>query len=302
MGRDLDQEGLLSATFWGLMSSMSTEPSEFPKFAQTDPGLSILRLAALIAEGGTIDDDTLDLMFEQMERGVLAVVPPAAVWQELAGGLMAASPSLMIRALRECGALDIVLPEVSAMFGVPQIADPVEVDIGLHLLAALDEAARQSAPLGVRFALLVMNVGKSDSPREHLPVHYRHVERGGPRIEAICDRFEVPTVCRELALLALAECERVHRVSEIRAGPVAALLERVGAFDDPATFGRLMSVCACDFLAYDGPPGRTYPKKALIDAALKACADIDDADDAQTARALAIAQAFRSERWSNDAV
>jgi tRNA nucleotidyltransferase (CCA-adding enzyme) len=37
-----------------------------------------------------------------------------------------------------------------------------------------------------------MNAGKTDSPREHLPVHYRHVERGQPRIEAICDRFGVP--------------------------------------------------------------------------------------------------------------
>jgi len=65
-------------------------------------------------------------------------------------------------------------------------------------------------------------------PREHLPVHYRHIERGRPRIEAICSRFEVPAVCRELALLALAECERVHRVSEVRAGPVALMLERLG--------------------------------------------------------------------------
>jgi tRNA nucleotidyltransferase (CCA-adding enzyme) len=272
-----------------------------PNLVQTDPGLSVLRLAALIAEGDSVDEDTLDLMFEQMETGALTATPPAEMWPELAGGLMARSPSLMIRALRECGVLPIVLPEVSALFGVPQIADPTEVDIGLHLLSSLDEAARQGAPLEVRFALLTMNVGKADSPREHLPVHYRHIERGAPRVAAICDRFQAPAACRELALLALAECERVHRVSQIRAGPVAALLERAGAFQDPTTFGRLMTVCACDFLAYDDPPGRTYPKARLLEAALEACAGLDEADDVRAARAQAIAQAFRSERRSHDA-
>jgi tRNA nucleotidyltransferase (CCA-adding enzyme) len=282
------------------MSRGSPPPSA--DLVQTHPGLSVLRLAALIAEGDVLDDETRDLMFVQMETGALASTPPADMWPELTRGLMARSPSLMIRALRECGVLQIVLPEVSALFGVPQIADPTQVDIGEHLLSSLDEAARQGAPLEVRFALLIMNVGKSDSPREHLPVHYRHLERGAPRIAAICDRFGAPAACRGLAFLALAECERVHRVSEIRAGPLAALLERAGAFDDPMTFEQLMTVCACDFLAYDGPPGRAYPKKPLLDTAIEACAGLCEADDLRSARARAIAQAFGSERWSHDGV
>ena len=67
----------------------------------------------------------------------------------------------MLKTLRECGALEHILPEVAALFGVPQITDdPTPVDLGEHLLKALDEAARRHAPLAVRFALLVMNVGK----------------------------------------------------------------------------------------------------------------------------------------------
>jgi tRNA nucleotidyltransferase (CCA-adding enzyme) len=274
------------------------------------PGREILRLAALLAEGDALDEDTLDLMFEQMETGVVADVAPSDVWAELARGLMARSPALMIQALRECGVLEIVLPEVASLFGVPQIADePAEVDIGEHLLKALTEAARCAAPLEVRFALLTMNVGKADSPREHLPVHYRHIERGRPRIEAICERFVVPETCREVALLALAECERVHRVSEVRAGPVAALLDRVGAFSDPARFALLMSVCSCDYFAYGRRSAQPYPKALLLDAALKVCADLgereleaaESMDDVQTARAVAIAEAFRSQRWSSGA-
>ena len=272
---------------------------------QPHPALGILRLAALSASPDWApDDETLDLMFEQVETGALNGMTPADLWPELERGLMALAPSNMLRALYACGALSEVLPEVAALFGVPQIADdPPQVDIGHHLLRVLDEAARCDAPLPVRFAALVMNVGKADSPPEHLPVHYRHVERGRPRIEAMCERFGVSTECRDLALLALAECERVHRVSEVRAGPVAAMLERLGAFDQPERFEQLMTLCACDYRAYPKRATQDYPKAALLGIALAACASINEtglaADTLQEGRAAAIAVAFGSERWSD---
>jgi len=295
---------------------MSSELTPRPlSLLQTHPALSVLRLAALSAgPDGALDDETLNLMFEQVETGALVGMVHTEVWPELALGLMAHMPSNMFRALYACGALPEILPEVAAVFGVPQIADdPPQVDIGQHLLRVLDEAARCNAPLPVRFAALVMNIGKSDSPPEHLPVHYRHVERGRPRIEALCERLGVPSDCRDMALLALVECERVHRVSEVRAGPVAAMLERLGAFDQPQRFERLMTLCACDYLAYGGRAAQKYPKAVLLGIALKACANIDAteltsaldaaeaADTLHEARAAAIAAVFRSERWSNRA-
>ena len=289
----------------------SKSPAIPPGLVEVRPGLGILRLAALFADGeGDADDESLDAMFELMEAGVLEITPPAEMWPELACGLMAPAPARMIAALRESGALSVLLPEVDGLFGVPEISDNSEpVDLGQHLLDVLTEAAACEAPLEVRFALLVMNVGKVDSPREHLPVHYRHVERGGPRIAEICDRFGVPERCRELALLALVECERVHRVSEIRAGPIALMLERLHAFDDLACFDRLLSVCRCDYRAHGSRSGKDYPKAALLDRALRACADLDmpspsdeagALDSLRAARAASIAVALRSERWSGD--
>ncbi|BDV34398.1 tRNA nucleotidyltransferase [Methylocystis iwaonis] len=259
-------------------------------------------MATLFAESQTDpDDEALSLMSAQVEAGALAGVEASHIWPELVRGMMCQSPSRMIGALRECGALYQILPEVAAIFGVPQLSDePAQVDLGEHMLHALDEAALGNASLPVRFALLVMNIGKSDSPREHLPVHYKHVERGRPRIEALCARFEAPEDCKELALVALAECERVHRVSKMRAGPVAAMLERLGAFDAPERFCQLMTVCACDFCAHPGRSGQVYQKSALLDIAFEACTDADHAAEDQTmARAEAIAGAFRSLRWSD---
>jgi tRNA nucleotidyltransferase (CCA-adding enzyme) len=290
-------------------SKFSPLPSDL---LQLHPGLGILRLAALSAEGrGDLDEEALDSMFVLMEAGVLEDTPPADMWPELARGLMGSAPSRMIVSLRDCDALPVVLPEVAGLFGVPELADNSEtVDLGAHLLNVLGEAARCDAPLEVRFALLVMNAGKTDSPKEHLPVHYRHIERAHPRIDAICDRFGVPASCRELALLALYECERVHRVSEIRAGPIAAMLERLHAFDDVKCFRRMMTLCACDWRGIADRAGQAYAKAAVLERALGACEDIDDEltleemgaadplDALRTARAEAIADALRSERWS----
>ncbi len=73
---------------------------------QTDPGLSVLRLAALCAEtDGTPDEETLDSMFEPVEAGELSFTAPSTMWPELVRGLMAPSPATMMRVLRECGAL-----------------------------------------------------------------------------------------------------------------------------------------------------------------------------------------------------
>lgn len=281
---------------------MDETPPVLPTdLVETHPGLALLRLAALMGDGGAVDEDSLDLMFEQMEIGALDTLAPEAMWPEIARGLMAPAPGAMVKALRESGVLEIVLPEVNALFGVPQITDTAdEIDLGDLLVAALDEAARRDAPLEVRFALLAMHVGKSDSPREHLPVHYRHVERAVPRIEAMCERFAAPDDCRDLALLALHECERVHRVSPIRAGPVAAMLDRTGAFRDPDLFDKLLLVATSDYFGYGDRPGEIHPKVDLLKAARDACADAegDDPDELAMARAAAIARAFRSERWA----
>jgi tRNA nucleotidyltransferase (CCA-adding enzyme) len=275
------------------------------------PAFSILKLAVLAGQDGAgLDVDTVLLMASQVEGGAFDCLAPDQIWPEIARGLMGPVPSRMLRVLRNCGALRVLLPEVADVFGVPQSADdPPQVDIGDHVLRILDQAAGRGAPLAVRFAALVMNVGKADSPPEHLPAHYRHMERARPRIEAICARFAVPAECREMALLGLAEVERVHRAARMRAGSMAAMLERIDAFGQEDRFEELLMLCACDFHAYPGREDRPYPKAEMLRVSLAACRAIDadgideaaeDADAALLeARALAIAAALRSSRWAD---
>lgn len=271
------------------------------------PALNLLGIAATAAcPDGEVEGEILALMGRQIDAGLLDKLDPAAAWPVLARGLMGEMPSRMFHALRACGAMGRLLPEVEALFGVPQSADdPPTVDLGEHVLRVIDAAARVQAPLAVRFAALVVGVGKADSPPEHLPFHYRHVERGLPRIQDIARRFDVPSECGELAVLALHEVERVHRGTPARAGPIAAMLERLGAFVRPEPFHDLLVLCACDFHAYPGRATRSYPAAVLLIQALEACTGLEagavDVEILRERRALAIAKALGSARWGDGA-
>ncbi len=275
-----------------------------------NPGLTLLNFAAGAAEtGGWVDPETLVVMQGQVEAGAVSALPAAAVWPLLARGLMGEQPSRMLLALRECRALAVLLPELDALFGCVQSASETElVDIGLHQCRVVDAAARHGAPLAVRFAALLFNLGKADSPPQHLPTHYKHVERCLPRIEAICARFPAGPALLDLALLTALELERVHRAVPMRAASIAALLERVDAFGRPQRFADLMAVCACDYEAYPSNGARAYPKATLMDVALDACLKVgaggtasEDVEDVHEARALAVARALGSVRWGETA-
>ncbi len=277
------------------------------------PAANVLRIAALAAAtDGELDAETQAGLAGEVERGVLVHFDPLDAWPELVRGLMAEHPGRMLRALRECGALAVLLPEVDALFGMPQADNAGELsDIGEHLYRVADALAAARAPLAVRFAGLLYNLGKADSPPQHLPSHYRHVDRGLPRVKDVCARFRVAPECTDLALLATAELERVHRAAEMRAGSIAALLERCDAFARPQRFAQLMQLCAADYRAFPGA-GEVYPKARLIETALRACAGVDVASlraehvgDTEAAagtvlaeRAAAVARALRSERWA----
>ncbi|MGB4064407.1 MAG: tRNA nucleotidyltransferase [Azonexus sp.] len=266
-----------------------------------DPRLSLFAVAAgATATDGELGDETLDDMAAQVASGALADLDARLVWPLLAEGLMGAQPSRMLAALTACGAQERLLPEFTALYGRFETGfDGEPVDLGRHQRRVLDTAAVANAPLRVRLAALLCNLGKADSPPQHLPSHYRHIDRCLPRIRNVCARFGIPAELEDFAILVAMELERVHRATRMRAGSMAALIERVGAFTDPAHFEDLLTVCACDYFAYPGNTTPLYPKAALLRQALAACQSLPEPDDDEATalherRAMAVARALRS--------
>ena len=248
-----------------------------PAFAE-DP-VRILRLARFAARFGfKIAPETLALMRGMVQEGEVDHLVPERAWQELSRGLMERRPSLMLEALRACGALAHELPEVDALFGVPQPPEHhPEVDTGLHILLVIDYAASRNVPLPVRFAALTHDLGKGETPRELWPRHLGHEERSAALIQRLCDRLRVPNECRDLALLAARYHGEIHRAPELRPATVVKLFERCDALRRPERFEDLLLACACDFHGRPGYEVLPYAPAPLLRTALAAARGVDAA-------------------------
>ena len=237
-----------------------------------DP-VRILRLARFAARfaGFSVASETMALMRRMVASGEVDALVAERVWQELARGLMEAKPSRMLQVLRQCNALAVLLPEVDRLWGVPQPeAHHPEIDTGVHLMMVLDMAATLDAPLPVRVACLLHDLGKGTTPADVLPRHINHETRSVDLLLPLCERLRVPLDCKELAVVVAREHGNIHRSMELNAQAVMRLLERCDAMRKPARFAQALLACECDARGRLGKQGDAYPQRARLSAALAA--------------------------------
>jgi tRNA nucleotidyltransferase (CCA-adding enzyme) len=175
-----------------------------PAFAE-DPlrVLRVARFAARYAElGFTVAPETLALMRELSESGELEALTPERSWKEISRALMENQPHVFVQVLQDCGALNVLMPEVAT------------VD-----LEPLAEAARHQQPLTVRWACLVGGLGK-----------------------AINERFKVPRDCQELAMLVGQYGDDGQRALELSAERLLELLQGFDVYRRPQRFEEFIKV------------------------------------------------------------
>jgi tRNA nucleotidyltransferase (CCA-adding enzyme) len=214
--------------------------------------LRVARFAARFADF-SLAPATLSLMAAMVHEGEADHLVAERVWQELARGLMEPSPARMFAVLRECGALERIVPELDSRWN----ADSTR---------ALDVAARLAAPLPVRFACLTA---------------FAMTE--GDDLQALCNRLRVPNECRELAEVVAREHRNIHEGHAADAAEVVRLLERCDAFRKPQRFELVLLACECH-------AGQTpYPPRDRLLAALSAARSVDTASVAAQAREQGLA-------------
>jgi tRNA nucleotidyltransferase (CCA-adding enzyme) len=247
-----------------------------PAFAE-DP-VRILRVARFAARFAdfSVAPETLALMRDMVAAGEVDALVAERVWQELARGLMEAMPSRMFAVLRECGALVRLLPELDALWGVPQRAEyHPEIDTGVHVMMVIDMAARLGAELPARFAALTHDLGKARTPADILPRHHGHETKSVALVEAICERLRVPIECRDVARLVARFHGDMHRVEELRADTMLSVLERCDALRRPERFELILLACEADYRGRLGWEERDYAAAPVWRAALAAVRAVD---------------------------
>ena len=242
-----------------------------------DP-VRILRLARFAARWPefSVAPETTALMRAMVEAGEVDALVAERVWQEVSRGLMERAPARLFEVLRSVGALHRLMPEVDALFGVPQpAAHHPEIDTGVHPMMVLGRCAATAQPLPVRWACLVHDLGKATTPADVLPRHIGHEQRGEKLIRHVNERLRVPVDCGELALLTAREHTHIHASEKLNASAVMRLLERCDAFRRPERFLQMLAACECDATGRLGFADRPYPQRARLAAALQTAQDVD---------------------------
>jgi tRNA nucleotidyltransferase (CCA-adding enzyme) len=215
-------------------------------------------------------------MRRMVASGEVDALVPERVWQETRKALSEERPSEFFRVLRETGALAKVFPEIDHLFGIPQPArHHPEVDTGEHTLMVVDQAARLTDDLSVRFAAVVHDLGKALTPADMLPRHHGHEERGVPLVRALCERLRVPRDYRELAEVVARYHLICHRAGELRPSTLLRLLEVTDAFRRPERFERFLLACEADARGRAGLEDRVYDQPVRLRAALEAAHGVD---------------------------
>ncbi len=268
-----------------------------------DP-VRLLRLARLAARfpDFTVAPETAALLQQMVQDGEVDALVPERVWQELSRGLMTPRPSRMLQVLRDCGALARLLPEADRLWGVPQRPEyHPEVDTGVHLMLVLDRAAELGAPLPVRWACLMHDLGKGTTPAELLPRHHGHEQRSARLARAVAERLRVPNDCRELADVVAREHAHVHSSGTLNSAALMRLFERCDLIRRADRLPQVLQACQADAQGRTGLERVPYQPAQRLPPLLQAALAVDSAAVATAAsgrgaRGPAIGDAVRAAR------
>ena len=277
-----DENGTLIDPYGGQADLLDKKLRHVSDAFLEDP-VRILRVARFAARyhhlGFCVAEDTLALMRTMVTNGEVDHLVTERVWKETQRALGEPAPEIFIQALRDCGALARLFPEVDALFGVPQTAaHHPEVDTGVHTLMSLQQAAIMTSDICVRFATLLHDLGKGTTPEEEWPRHIAHEERSLKLVKNLCDRIGAPKDYKELALIVAQWHTHCHRALELKPSTLLKVFQKTDAFRRRDRFEQFLICCEADARGRTGLESRDYPQTNYFREALTLCQGINIKD------------------------
>ena len=218
-------------------------------------------------------------MREMTAAGEAAALVPERVWQETVRALGEDAPQRFFEVLRECGALKVIFPEIDRLWGVPQPKRwHPEIDTGVHVMMVLEQAARFSPRVEVRFAALTHDLGKGVTPEQFWPRHRGHEAASVRLVGEMCERLGAPKRFRTLAEKVARYHGVCHRADELRPDTKLKVLESLGAFRAGSLLEDFLTACEADYRGRLGMTEDAYPAADVFRRAHAAAAEVSGAD------------------------
>lgn len=168
-------------------------PLEPAKTFEDDP-LRIMRAFRFAAQlGFTIHPDALNAIVHMKDR--LAIVSQERITEEFFKLLKTDRPSIGLRLMYDTGVMHLVFPEIAAMAGVDQRQDHHHKDVFLHTCLVVDNIARATDNVWLRFAALVHDIAKPRTKafKEGIGwTFHGHEEIGARMMKSIFRKLKLP--------------------------------------------------------------------------------------------------------------
>lgn len=150
------------------------------------------------------------------------------VFEEFKKALASTKPSRFFEVLREANALEIHFKEIFDLIGQiqPEKYHP-EGDSYNHTMMVVDNSTKLTDKLEVRYSCLVHDLGKGTTPKEILPHHYGHEERGEELVVQMGRRLKVPKKWTDCGKIAAKEHMKGGKFYEMTPKKQVQMIEKV---------------------------------------------------------------------------
>jgi len=249
-----------------------------PRKTFSDDPLRIMRAARFASQlDFKIHSATFLAMRE--ERGRLQIVSQERITDEFLKILLNPKPSVGLQILNETGVLKIIFPELTALSGVEQRTEFHHKDVFEHTLKVLDNLAKMTDDVLLRFSALVHDIGKPKVKRFVEGTGWTfhgHDVVGVRMLKIICQRLKLPntflTYSSKLTRLHMRPIQLINEA--VTDSAVRRLIVQVGKDIDD-----LMTLCRADITS--GNPQRVKRHLDNFDRVAQKIKEVEEKDRLQ---------------------